>query len=646
MSDRAIVETVEIDTGRLKPAAPDAAPGRVSKLDRYELRKPLGRGGFATVYEAYDPRIKRSVAIKQCSSLDQENHERFFREAEIAGNLSHPNIVRIFDFGLADGVPFIVQELLGGKDLADWIESGLELSTYERVRILVQIANALAYAHSQGVIHRDIKPANIRVLDDGSIKLLDFGVAAIQEAPSDLTQAGTTVGTVAYLAPEQIRGERPNHATDVFSFGVLGYELLSGHRPFEGETLSAVLYQIAHRQPETLRPGAIPGRLIRIVHQCLEKQAERRPASLEDVSAELEEVLRDPRLRPPSAETAPIATYPTGAPSKATLGLRPNQALTIADVPLEGLGQPLRDSSTRIQVARPRRRAGRVVLSLIVLLVAPLMYSLLGGPLPERASNAITEAESRIPEPLQAWLGLFREPPLPAPVGTASTQSRVPATVTPDSPPAAVSPQPDQDPVTAAIAVLKAQKRPIPAAPAASKPKAQPARRVASTASATVILPPGWHPRMMVSVDGGTFQSLDRRKTRKLVPGKHRLTFRLDTRSYQALETVDLRLEPAETRTIESPLQPPAALGFGVVPSTVGGRFEIDGRSVEFPLTASQVVEPGSHRLTFYPSPADPLGPLTKTVNLRSATTHLVTFDMRRRRALLESLEAFEWDGS
>lgn len=150
---------------------------------------------------------------------------------------------------------------------------------------------------------------------------------------------------------------------------------------------------------------------------------------------------------------------------------------------------------------------------------------------------------------------------------------------------------------------------------------------------------------MTVSADGGPFQSLDRRQVRTLRPGRHRVTFRLETPSYRTSKTLDIELEPAESRTIESPLAPPGALQVALLPDSLSGRIEIDGRSLDLPLRTIEIIEPGDHRLTLYPSPADALGPLTKTVNLTSARLHLVTFDMRRRRASVESEEAFEWAG-
>ncbi len=680
MSQKATFETARIPAEALVDPGNGPA-GELQRLDRYELKKQLNKGGFATVYEAYDPRIKRSVAVKKCSSLDEENHERFFREAEIAGNLSHPNIVRIFDFGVADGIPFIVQELLGGKDLTDWIESGLELSTYDRVRILLQVSDGLAYAHSRDVIHRDVKPGNVRVLEDGSIKLLDFGVAAIQEAPSDLTQAGTTVGTAAYLAPEQIRGERPGRATDLFSFGVMAYELLSGHRPFEGETLSAVLYQIAHQQPEELRAGAIPNRLVRLVHRCLAKDARQRPDGFDEVVAELEEVLRDPRLAPPSADTVPIQTHPQAPPSAfrpaaARAHRQPSRPLPtrprvprFSEQPLDGPRPPLRNSSARIQVARRRRRKGKALATLALLLVAGATFVVLGGPLPEPVSGVVGRAADLLPPEVRDWVDSIgptrttanRGPAAPGALAGNPAEAEVAGTTsqqklgTDSMPTEAADPDeavtqpaseatsgPAPDPVSAAVAALEARRQPRRGdAPAPGRT----ARRSSSSAPATVFLPPSWHPQMMVSIDGGAFQALDRRRMQELRPGTHQLTFWLNTLSYQARRTLDFEFEPGETRTVESPLAPPAALRIALEPETLAARVEIDGRTVKLPLDGLEVLEPGNHRLTLYASPADPLGPLTKMVELHAATVHQVTFDMRRRRALLETREAYKWDG-
>ncbi len=221
-------------------------------LDKYQVLEKIGVGGFGVVYKAYDPFIKRHVAIKTCTSEDTETRERFMREAEIAGNLHHRNIVTVYDFGFKDGVPYLVQEYLSGEDLDRKIKRRDFLSLPEKLLYLVQIARGLQYAHSRGVVHRDIKPANIRILEDDTAKIMDFGIAKLAQHQEALTQAGITLGTAAYLAPEQIRGGAFDARTDLFSFGVLAYELFALERPFQGAEISAVFYKILNEEPPQL----------------------------------------------------------------------------------------------------------------------------------------------------------------------------------------------------------------------------------------------------------------------------------------------------------------------------------------------------------------------------------------------------------
>lgn len=633
MSQEATTDLEALNETAVIDAPPPTPAPKAETVDRYELRKQISKGGFAAVFEAYDPRIKRAVAVKKCSSLDEESHERFFREAEIAGNLSHPHIVRIFDFGVADGVPFIVQELLGGRDLTDWIESGLELSTHHRVKILRQIAEGVAYAHSRDVVHRDIKPGNVRVLEDLSIKLLDFGVATLQATPSDLTETGTTVGTAAYLAPEQIEGTSPSRATDVFSFGVLAYELLSGHRPFEAETLSGVLYQIAHSRPEELRAGAIPRRLAELVHRCLEKNPAARPANFDEIVAAIDRELRDPRLAPPSAETVPIPIYPGGVPENFNPAGTGSKATPEASSPRAGPPTPpVRDSSTRIQVAKPRRRMRPPLIALLLPLLAAGAWAVADAPLPEPLERAIADAKT--------LLGAAAPGATPTPVPPEGKRSERVA-----APPPALSEDDGLDPVTATIAALEEARGSSGKAPASPVPAVVERRTATTGARATLFLPPSWDTRVEASVDGGAFQSLDRRRTHSLSAGDHRITFRLNTGSYRAERSLELTLDPAETRTLASPLAPPAALSVAVLSEPREGTLEIDGRRHALPLREALVLEPGSHRATFHPAIGDPLGPLSKTIELIPQTNHELTFDMRRRRASVAASGPFDWAG-
>jgi serine/threonine-protein kinase len=265
------------------------------KIGKYEITGKIGSGGFGAVYRGRDPYIKRTVAVKTCQLNDEEIKSRFFREAELAGNLHHRHITTIYDFGVENGIPYIVQEFLSGEDLDKKIKRAEPLPVYRKVEILTAITDGLAYAHAAGIIHRDIKPANVRILDDGSVKIMDFGIAKSLQSESNLTQTGITLGTSAYLAPEQIRGEPVDPRTDIFSLGILAYELLTYRKPFRGEHLSTVLYKILNETPEpieSLAPDAPPA-LVAAVNAAMEKQRENRYATMDALKQDLLKVSRD-----------------------------------------------------------------------------------------------------------------------------------------------------------------------------------------------------------------------------------------------------------------------------------------------------------------------------------------------------------------
>ena len=207
----------------------------IGNLGKYELRREIGRGAMGVVYEGYDPMIKRVVALKTIRSDQLDGEEsatviaRFRREAQAAGRLSHPNIVPIYDFGEDGGVWFIAMEFVKGRELKEYFEANERFSVPDIVRIMSQMLDALDYSHRQGVIHRDIKPANVFLLDDGSVKVADFGIAHIDS--SSLTQVGTVLGTPSYMSPEQIMGLPVDGRSDLFSAGVILYQFLTGERP-------------------------------------------------------------------------------------------------------------------------------------------------------------------------------------------------------------------------------------------------------------------------------------------------------------------------------------------------------------------------------------------------------------------------------
>ena len=267
----------------------------MDQIGKYEVLDKIGSGGFAVVYKGYDPFIKRPVAIKVCYSRDAETRERFNREAEIAGRLTHRNITAIFDSGVHDEMPYLVEEYLSGEDLAHMIRRREPETLEEKLDFMLQIANGLGYAHAQEVIHRDIKPSNVRVLDNGQVKIMDFGTAKLANVESNLTQTGMTLGTVAYLSPERLLGKPSGTNSDLFSYGVLAYELLSFRRPFAGRNIPNLIDQVLNAVPVPLTTSwpACPPALALVVHKCLSKDPQERYASCQELIRDLEQVLAE-----------------------------------------------------------------------------------------------------------------------------------------------------------------------------------------------------------------------------------------------------------------------------------------------------------------------------------------------------------------
>jgi serine/threonine-protein kinase len=323
----------------------------MQQIGKYAIVGQIGTGGFGVVYEGRDPFLKRRVAIKTCTSDETDIRDRFFREAEIAGNLQHRNIVTVHDFGVQDGVPYLVQEYLTGEDLDRLVARREPLPPAQRVDILVQAARGLEYAHAHGVIHRDVKPANLRLTADGTLKIMDFGIAKLANVASHLTRTGMTVGTAAYLPPEQIRGTSVDHRADVFSFGVTAYELLTYRRPFAGKTISALFWELLQREPEPLInhwPGCPPA-LQDVVIRCLAKDPAKRYSGFTELIPDLERALAD--LQRPGRGEEPTVTHLPVQPAKAT----PVPASTAtAPAPPTGRSVAGPDAPVKPATARPR----------------------------------------------------------------------------------------------------------------------------------------------------------------------------------------------------------------------------------------------------------------------------------------------------
>jgi len=261
----------------------------------------LGQGAMGTVYLAEDPQIERQVAIKIIRADGPgyvpehrvEVEARFFKEAKIVGRLTHTNIVAIFDIGAQDGLPWIAMEFIDGISLSEKLKKeGTTFPLFEKVRIVRDVAVALAHAHSKGVVHRDIKPGNIMVARDGTVKVADFGIGKVLGESTEMTRTGMMVGSPSYMSPEQIRGEKIDSRSDVFSLGVVFFELVTGARPFPADTITTLVYQILNVEPpdpSTLKAD-LPPEIGMIIRKALAKSPADR-YTCEELGAELTAVL-------------------------------------------------------------------------------------------------------------------------------------------------------------------------------------------------------------------------------------------------------------------------------------------------------------------------------------------------------------------
>jgi serine/threonine protein kinase len=289
-----------------------------ANVDGYEVLGLLGAGGMGEVYRARDPILKREVAIKVLPAFvarDPDRLWRFEQEAQAAAALNHPNILAVYRFGVFEGAPYLVSELLVGETLRQQLRNG-PLSLRRAIDLGVQIAHGLAAAHDKGIVHRDLKPENLFVTKEGRIKILDFGLAKLTQPQTDKdesaptqtyeTDPGTRMGTAGYMSPEMVRGKVVDHRADIFAFGAVLYEMLTGKRAFQHSTSAETMTAILHEDPPSvslIARNAPPG-LQRVVHRCLEKSAERRFQSSSDLAFALE-ALSESGVSSPSAVQGP-----------------------------------------------------------------------------------------------------------------------------------------------------------------------------------------------------------------------------------------------------------------------------------------------------------------------------------------------------
>ena len=328
-------------------------------LSRYKVLDKLGEGGMGAVYLAEDTSLGRKVALKVLSdelAADPEHLERFEREAKAIAAIEHPNIVTIYSVEEVDGLHFLTMGYVEGRPVAEVIPStGMRVD--ELLRIALPLVEALVAAHGRGIVHRDLKPANVMVAGDGSVKILDFGLAKLrpdidaeggeEAATQTLTQHGQVMGTVPYMSPEQVQGRRADHRSDIFSLGVMLYEMATGERPFRGETSADTISSILRDQPDSVTQVRVevPSELSRVIARCLEKEPHRRYQSASDLHRDLAEFQK--RAEEPAAETSP---------SMAVLPFVDMSPQKDQDYFCEGIAEELINGLARIQNLRVASR--------------------------------------------------------------------------------------------------------------------------------------------------------------------------------------------------------------------------------------------------------------------------------------------------
>ena len=275
----------------------------LKQIGKYELEEFLG-GGMANVYRAKDTVLGRRVAVKiltEAAMADSEAKARFLQEARLASNMRHENIISIYDFGEDHGRPFMVMEFVEGETLRDSIKHAGTGDTYNRLRLALQAARALDYVHSRKIIHRDVKPENLHVDKLGKVRLMDFGIAKADGV--NLTKAGVAVGTPFYMSPEQVLGRPPTVQADVYAFGVLLYELMTGEKAVTAVSMEPIFHQILYDAPDPapLRAAAVPPDVCDLIMRCTAKQLIQRPPDMAAVCVELESIL----VKAPAVLAAP-----------------------------------------------------------------------------------------------------------------------------------------------------------------------------------------------------------------------------------------------------------------------------------------------------------------------------------------------------
>lgn len=483
-------------------------------VGRYRIVDFLGAGAMGEVYLAEDPQIERRLAIKtvRLAGRPQEvddRKKRLLREARAAGRLLHPNVVTLFDAGEDQGLLFLAFEFVEGTDLAVRLEKGPALSLREVLRIIRQTAEALDYAHRLGIVHRDIKPSNVLLDAAGRVKVADFGIAKVAGQSTELTVAGSVMGSPQYLAPEQIRGEELDGRSDIFSLGVLLYELLSRKRPFEGDTITTLVYQILHKEPPPVSElRRIPDRLEQLLRRMLAKDREQRFASAAAVAAEVVEIereLNDETLSAPAADlpqmeaTRQLPRSTSSRPSDGVEVAGPRSVIPPPLPPLPAAATAPRPTASTLPASPlppppPAQTTGRTAMAsegharqghglAVVIGIAAVLFLLVAG-----SAAWFLVFREKEPDPVETNVARNEPAPSTVPVSGSLTDPAIPAQ---SPPPEALPESPAEKP---AAPPATAQPAPPLQAPAGRAPAAELPRETGVRDRRTEETPPAVRP--------------------------------------------------------------------------------------------------------------------------------------------------------